>query len=174
MFAIMALLNIVKYGEQILEQTAGPIRQIDDQVHQLASDMLTTMHAASGVGLAAPQVGAGKRLIVVDLSEFKKPRDCHILINPEIISSSGSVRDAEGCLSFPDMTVRVIRPERVVVRAESLDGKRIEIEAEDLLARALCHEIDHLNGILFINRMQTLRRNLFLRRIRRLRQAGKW
>jgi peptide deformylase len=173
-FTIMALLKIVKFGDQVLTRAAAPIIRIDDRVQQLASDMVATMHTASGVGLAAPQVGVLDRLIIVDLSCGLKKKDIHILINPEIISATGAIKDKEGCLSFPDLTTYVIRPKKIVVRAADLSGKKLEIEADHLLARAFCHEIDHLAGVCFIERMGNISRRRFLRKIEKLRQNGKW
>jgi len=137
-------------------------------------NMVETMHTASGVGLAAPQVGILERLLVVDLSCGRDGKDLYILINPEIISVSGAAKDQEGCLSFPDLTTAVTRPKKVLVRALDLMDQKLEIEAEHYLARAFCHEIDHLEGICFVRRMGNFRRRLFLRKISRLKKTGAW
>jgi peptide deformylase len=136
--------------------------------------MVETCHAAPGIGLAAPQIGINKRIAVVDLSVGADPDSVIILVNPVVLDSSGEQREEEGCLSVPDLAERVIRPARVRVRAQDLSGEAREIEATDLLARALCHEMDHLNGMLFVDRLRGLKRELTWRKIHRQKEKGIW
>ena len=136
--------------------------------------MVETCHAAPGIGLAAPQIGINKRVAVVDLSVGADPDSVIILVNPVVLDSSGEQREEEGCLSVPDLAERVIRPARVRVRAQDLSGEAREIEATDLLARALCHEMDHLNGMLFVDRLRGLKRELTWRKIHRQKEKGIW
>lgn len=144
----MAIRNIVKYGDEILGKKCRTVEKIDDRINTLIDDMLDTLYDADGVGLAAPQVGVLKRIAIIDIGEGPI-----ILINPEIISEEGSQSGAEGCLSYPGKFGEVERPMRVVARAADRDGKVREIEGEGLLARALCHEIDHLDGHMFIEKV---------------------
>ncbi len=166
--------KIVKYPEPVLSQPGEPVTEFDDELRQLVADMFETMYSAQGIGLAAPQVGISKRLTVIDLSVGKEPKDKLVLINPEIISSEGKLYEEEGCLSFPDIRERVARAAKVRIRAQDEHGKWFEMDGEELLSRAFQHEIDHLNGILFIFRMSPLKRNLNLRKIRKLQSEGKW
>lgn len=136
--------------------------------------MVETCHAAPGIGLAAPQIGINKRIAVVDLSVGADPDSVIILVNPVVLDSSGEQREEEGCLSVPDLAERVIRPARVRVRAQDLSGEAREFEATDLLARALCHELDHLNGMLFVDRLRGLKRELSWRKIHRQKEKGIW
>ncbi|MHB2009648.1 MAG: peptide deformylase, partial [Acidobacteriaceae bacterium] len=129
---------------------------------------------AQGIGLAAPQIGVSKRLTVIDLSFQKKPEDKIVLINPEVVEIKGKQVEEEGCLSLPEIRDRVVRAAEVKVRAQDADGKPIEVEGTELLARAIQHEIDHLDGILFIFRLSRLKRDLQLRKIRKLQKAGEW
>ena len=144
----MALRNIRTYEDEILRKNSRIVDEINDRVKILIKDMFETMYDANGIGLAAPQVGILKRVIVVDVGENPVA-----LINPEIVSAEGSEIDNEGCLSIPHQSGDVERPKKIVVKALDLEGKEIEIKAEDLFARALCHEIDHLNGILYIDKL---------------------
>lgn len=164
----MALLEIKKYPEKILKEKAAPVESIDGNLQRLIDDMVNTMYAAPGVGLAAPQVGVSKRLIVIDVSmkeEEKTP--LIVLINPEIIEGEGIVEDEEGCLSLPQYITTVKRAERVVVKGLNREGKPIEIEGTGLLSRALQHEIDHLNGILIIDRISPIKREFFKKRFKK-------
>ena len=146
----MALRNILTQENPRLRKTSKEVKEINDKIKQLLDDMAETMYQAQGVGLAAPQVGVLKKVVVVDVSET---RDQLLeLINPEIIETEGEERDKEGCLSVPGETGIVIRPKKVKVRALNRDGETVEYEGEDLLARAFCHEIDHLSGVLFIDK----------------------
>jgi peptide deformylase len=132
------------------------------------------MYDAQGIGLAAPQIGVSKRLTVIDLSFQKRPQDKIVLINPEVVEINGKQVEEEGCLSLPEIRDRVVRAAEVKVRAQDADGKPIEVEGTELLARAIQHEIDHLDGILFIFRLSRLKRDLQLRKIRKLQKAGEW
>ncbi|KAJ51504.1 peptide deformylase [Clostridium tetanomorphum] len=144
----MALRNIRKFGDEILRKKSRVVEKIDNRILTLLDDMLETMYENSGVGLAAPQVGILKRVVVIDIGEGPL-----FLINPEIIESEGSYIDEEGCLSIPGRQGAVERPYRVKVKALNREGKEIVVEGEEFLAKALCHEIDHLNGILFVDKI---------------------
>jgi peptide deformylase len=168
------ILTIVKYPEPVLSQPGEPVAEFDDELRKLVADMFETTYAAQGVGLAAPQVGVSKRLTVIDVSLGKDPKDRLVLVNPEIISSEGRLYDEEGCLSFPDIREKVVRAAKVRIRAQNEYGKWFEMDGEELLSRAFQHEIDHLDGILFIFRMSPLKRNLNLRKIRKMQAEGTW
>jgi peptide deformylase len=165
---------IVKYGDPVLERPAAPVTEFDDKLRQLCADMFISMYAASGVGLAAPQIGLGMRLAVVDTSIGKNPEAKIVIANPEVIHTEGEQREEEGCLSLPGHRGNVIRPLFVTINAQDAYGKKFEMRGENLLARAFCHEIDHLHGILFITHLSMLKRDLIKRRIRKLRKAGDW
>jgi peptide deformylase len=165
---------IVKYGDPILEKPTTPIKKFDADLEQLTEDMFTSMYAAQGVGLAAPQIGLGLRLAVVDVTGGKNPEAKIVLANPEIIHAEGEKREEEGCLSIPGFRGYVLRPQFVTVKAQNTKGESFEIRGEDLLARAFCHEIDHLNGILFIQHLSLLKRDLIKRKIKKLRKQGEW
>lgn len=147
----MAIRNIVKTGDPVLTKVCRPVERFDAKLHQLLDDMYETMLEANGVGLAAPQVGLLRRLCVIDVGDG--PIE---LINPEIIETSGSQNDAEGCLSFPGEFGMVERPNYVKVRAQDRNGEWYEMEGEELLARAFCHEIDHLDGVLFVTKVSRM------------------
>ncbi len=146
----MALREIRISGDEILRKNARKVEQVDDKIKELLEDMVETMHQFNGVGLAAPQVGILKRVIVIDLYDGNPPLK---LVNPEIKKAKGEQEVEEGCLSFPNQFARVIRPKELVVKALDENGKKVEINAKDLLAQALAHEIDHLNGVLFVDKM---------------------
>ncbi len=165
---------IVKFPDPILQQPAEPVTVFDAELRKLVDDMFTSMYDAQGIGLAAPQIGVSKRLTVIDLSFQKRPEDKIVLINPEVIEIKGKQVEEEGCLSLPEIRDRVVRAAEVRVRAQDADGKPIEVEGTELLARAMQHEIDHLDGILFIFRLSRLKRDLQLRKIRKLQKAGEW
>lgn len=167
----MAVREILIIGHPMLSRKAEPVEHIDDDIVRLARDMVETMHGAPGIGLAAPQVNVGKRLIVVDLSVGDNQEDLIVLINPEIVSQEGEVVCEEGCLSVPDIREQVSRPYRVLVTGKNLDGRTVEIEGEDLLARTLCHEIDHLDGILFVEKLSPLKRALIRKKLKKNRSA---
>lgn len=165
---------IVKYPDPILQKPAEPVTTFDAKLRELVDDMFTSMYDAQGIGLAAPQIGISKRLTVIDLSFQKDPKQKIVLINPEIVEKTGKQVEEEGCLSLPEIRDRVVRAAEVKVRAQDAHGKTIEVEGTELLSRALQHEIDHLDGILFIFRLSRLKRDLQLRRIRKLQKAGDW
>lgn len=164
----MSVLPIRIFPDDVLRQRCPPVESFDDDLRRLVDDMVETMHAAPGVGLAAPQVGVLQRVMVVDLSVGEDAEQIHVFVNPEIVEEAGSVIDFEGCLSIPGLNEKVRRPERVRVRARGVDGKELEIEAEDWLARAICHETDHLNGILFVDHLRGLRREKARRQLKKL------
>jgi peptide deformylase len=165
---------ITKYGAPVLEAKAKPVERFDEKLALLCEDMFSSMYAASGVGLAAPQIGMGIRLAVIDVTVGKNPEARLVLANPEIIHIEGDQREEEGCLSLPSFRGAVLRPSYVTIRAQNVTGKTFEMKGEGLLARAFCHEIDHLNGILFIQHLSMLKRDLIKRRVRKLRKAGDW
>jgi peptide deformylase len=165
---------IVKFGDPVLERATKPVEKFDEELQTLAADMFESMYAAQGVGLAAPQIGIGLRLAVIDVTNGKNPEAKIVCANPEIIHAEGEQREEEGCLSLPGFRGYVARPQYVTVRAQDAAGKEFEMRGEQLLARAFCHEIDHLNGILFINHLSMLKRDLIKRKIRKFRKAGEW
>jgi len=165
---------IVKYGDPVLETASKPIETFDDELQKLVVDMFESMYAANGVGLAAPQIGIGRRLAVIDVSNGKNPEAKIVCINPEVIHAEGEQREEEGCLSIPGFRGHVLRPQFVTVRAQDASGKEFEMRGEGLLARAFCHEIDHLNGVLFITHLSMLKRDMIKRKIRKLKKAGEW
>jgi peptide deformylase len=165
---------ITKYGAPVLESPTKPIEKFDDELAKLCEDMFESMYVAQGVGLAATQIGLSKRLAVVDVSVGKNPEAKLVLANPEILHVEGDQREEEGCLSLPGFRGNVLRPAYVTVRAQNLKGEVFEMRGEGLLARAFCHEIDHLDGILFIQHLSMLKRDLIKRRIRKMRKTGDW
>jgi peptide deformylase len=165
---------IVKYGDPILEKPGAPVKKFDAELEQLAEDMFASMYAAQGVGLAAPQIGLSLRLAVVDVTGGKNPEAKIVLANPEVVHAEGEVREQEGCLSVPGFRGYVMRPQFVTVKAQNAKGETFEIRGENLLARAFCHEIDHLNGILFLQHLSMLKRDLIRRKIKKLRKQGEW
>jgi len=168
------MLKIVKYPEPVLSQPGEPVTEFDADLAKLAEDMFETMYASQGIGLAAPQVAVSKRVTVIDLSQGKDPAQKLVLVNPEVILREGRQYEEEGCLSFPEIREKVVRAGKVRVRAQDLKGKWFEMDGEELLARAFQHEIDHLDGMLFIFRMSALKRDLALRRIRKMQREGTW
>jgi peptide deformylase len=166
--------SIIKYGDPILEKPTPAITEFVPELEELTEDMFASMYAAQGVGLAAPQIGKNLRLTVVDVTAGKNPEGKIVLINPEIIHAEGEKREEEGCLSLPGFRGYVVRPQFVTVKAQNAKGEPFEIRGEDLLARAFCHEIDHLNGILFIQHLSMLKRDLIRRKIKKLRKQGEW
>src|SRR6266446_10991218 len=165
---------ITKYGAAVLESPTATIQKFDDQLAKLCEDMFESMYVAQGVGLAATQIGLSKRLAVIDVSVGKNPEAKLVLANPEIIHVEGDQREEEGCLSIPGFRGSVLRPAYVTIRAQNVNGQEYEMRGEGLLARAFCHEIDHLNGILFIQHLSMMKRDLIKRRIRKLRKTGEW
>jgi peptide deformylase len=166
--------EIVKYPDPILQRPTEQVTEFDEQLRTLAEDMFESMYKAIGIGLAAPQIGVGKRMTVIDLSNQKDAKDKIVLVNPEIIHKEGKQVEEEGCLSLPDIRDKVSRAMKVKVKAQDLEGKWFEMEGEELLARAFQHEIDHLDGILFPWRVSALKRDLILRKIRRMQKSGEW
>jgi len=166
--------EIVKYPDPILQRPTEPVTEFDDDLRTLVDDMFESMYEAKGIGLAAPQIGVPKRITVIDLSFKENPKDKIVLINPEIIYREGKQYEEEGCLSLPDIREKVSRASKVKVRAQNAKGEWFEIDGEELLARAFQHEIDHLDGVLFIFRVSALKRDLILRRIRKLQKTGEW
>jgi peptide deformylase len=165
---------IVKYGDPVLEKPAAPITTFDDELRKLVDDMFESMYAAHGVGLAAPQIGISKRIAVIDVT-FKEDPDAKIvLVNPEIIHTEGKLTSTEGCLSLPEFRENVTRPRKVTARAQDLNGKTIEVTGEELLARALVHETDHLNGKLYLSHISALKRDMLKRKVRKLVKLGEW
>jgi peptide deformylase len=165
---------ILKYGDSVLHRPAEPVVEVTAEVAGLARDMVETMYAAPGIGLAAPQVGVPVRLFVVDLTLGRDPKGLIVLVNPEMVDRDGMQLEDEGCLSLPGFSATVARPARATVRGITLDGQETVIEGRGLLARALQHEMDHLDGHVFLERLRGLRRNLIVRRIRRQMRCGRW
>ena len=171
--------QIVKYlNNPVLERPSATVTEFDTpELHTLLEDMFETMYAAHGVGLAAPQIDIPKRITVIDVSAAEEqPRDPEriVLINPEVIAKEGRQTGEEGCLSIPGFREPVTRARKSTVRAQNAKGEWFEVSGEDLLSRAFQHEIDHLNGILFINHLSALKRDLIKRKIRKLQKAGEW
>ena len=165
---------IVKYPNAVLEKPTEQVTVFDDDLRKLTDDMFESMYAAQGVGLAAPQIGKSLRVAVIDVSIGKNPEARLVLANPEIVHAEGEQREEEGCLSLPSFRGMVMRPLFVTVRAQNAAGEPWEMRGENLLARAFCHEIDHLDGVLFIQHLGMLKRDLIRRKIRKLLKAGQW
>jgi peptide deformylase len=169
------VLRILKYGEPVLEQPADHVSDFNTpDLNQLIENMFETMYAAKGVGLAAPQVGISKRVTVIDISVGEDETKKLVLINPEIVAREGSQVGEEGCLSIPGFREPVTRANKVSVKAHNEKGEPIELSGEELLARAFQHEIDHLNGKLFINHLSALKRDIIRRKIKKMQKAGEW
>jgi len=172
----MAVLSIRKYGDPVLRKRAEELHpsEIDDELQTLIEDMIETMYAEPGVGLAANQIGVAKRLAVIDLTVGEEPDNVHVLINPEIIDEFGECTAEEGCLSIPDFVEMVSRPERVKVRYLDRKGQSREMVGEGLMARAICHEIDHLDGVMFVDYLRGFKKDRILRKIAKQVKAGLW
>jgi peptide deformylase len=166
--------QVVKWPDPVLARRGEEITVFDAALKQLVEEMFESMYEAQGIGLAAPQIALSKRITVIDVSFRKNPEDKLVLINPQVIAAEGKQVEEEGCLSLPDIREKVQRAARVKVKAQDVTGKWFEVEGEELLARALQHEIDHLDGVLFIDRLSRLKRELVLRRIRKLQKNGEW
>ena len=165
---------IVKYGDSVLEKPAATVSVFDDELQKLIEDMFESMYAAHGVGLAAPQIGISKKIAVIDCS-FKEDMSAKmVIINPEIVKKEGRQTHSEGCLSLPDFRENVTRAMKCTVRAQDTEGNWFETEGEELLARAMQHETDHLNGKLFISHISALKRDLIRRKIKKLHKLGEW
>jgi peptide deformylase len=168
------ILKIVKFPEPVLQQPGEPVTEFDGELRKFVANLFETMYASQGIGLAAQQVGVAKRVTVIDLSLGKDPAQKLVLINPEVISREGKQYEEEGCLSFPDIREKIARAAKVRIRAQDEKGKWFEMDGEELLSRAFQHEIDHLDGMLFIFRMSALKRDLNLRKIRKMQREGTW
>jgi peptide deformylase len=166
--------EVVKYPDPVLARPGAPVTVFDDALRQFVAEMFESMYAAQGIGLAAPQISISQRITVIDVSFKKDPKDKLVLINPEVVEKSGKQVEEEGCLSLPDIREKVQRAAWVKVKAQNEHGNWFEVEGEELLARALLHEIDHLDGVLFIDRISRLKRELVLRKIKKLQKAGEW
>ncbi|HKV95192.1 MAG TPA: peptide deformylase [Candidatus Angelobacter sp.] len=165
---------IVLYGNPVLEMPAEPVTEFNEELKKLVDDMFESMYAAHGVGLAAPQIGIAKRLAVIDVTFKEDPTAKLVLVNPEIIRREGKQTGQEGCLSLPEFRENVTRANVATVRAQDVNGNWFEKTGDELLARALQHEIDHLNGRLFISHVSGLKRDLIKRKIKKLVRAGEW
>ena len=170
----MALLKIAHYPDPVLLIPGHPVTKFDDELRQLVNDMFDTMEQARGVGLAAPQVNVSKRLFVMDCSGGREPRQRIALINPEVIRVEGQQIGEEGCLSFPGIYLNVKRELRAIVRAHDVNGKLFEVDGDELTARCMLHETDHCDGIVFLDKTTTLKRQMVKRKIRKLQKAGEW
>ncbi len=168
----MAVLPIRLYPDPILRVKCAPVERFDNELSELAEAMVETMVAAPGVGLAAPQVGVELRLAVVDVSVGKHAEELRVLVNPQLLQQVGREVEAEACLSLPGISERVARPTQVKLQAQNLAGKTFEFSAEGFEARAICHELDHLDGILFYDHVRGLRRDRVRRQLRRLARSG--
>jgi peptide deformylase len=165
---------IVKYGDRVLQSKAAPVGEITADVQQLIDDMIATMYAAPGVGLAAPQLGVPLRIFTLDISVGRRAEELRVFINPEFVEREGTQLEEEGCLSVPGFVATVLRPKRVIVRGLDRTGKEQVLEGTELLARALQHEIDHLDGTLFLDRLRGLKRQQIVRKIHKMRRSGEW
>jgi peptide deformylase len=165
---------IVRYGNPVLEKPAETVTEFNGDLRKLTDDMFESMYAAHGVGLAAPQIGIGRRIVVIDITFKEDPDAKLVLINPEIIKTEGRQRGSEGCLSLPDFREEVTRAAVVTVRAQDLEGKWFEKTGDGMLARAFLHETDHLNGRLYISHISALKRDLIKRKVKKLMRAGEW
>ncbi len=170
----MALLGIVKYPEPILHAVGKPVEHFDDELKKLVADMFETMYAARGVGLAAPQVNVSQRLFVMDVPDEEGKSNKVVAVNPEVIYVEGEQMGDEGCLSFPSIYVPIQRNQRAVLRAQDVAGNWFELEGENLTARCVLHETDHCDGIVFLNRMTVLKREMAKRKIKKLQKTGQW
>lgn len=165
---------IVKYGDRILNDKASVVEEITADVDRVIDDMVKAMHAAPGIGLAAPQIGVPLRICIVDLSVGRRAEDLRVMINPEFVEREGTQLEEEGCLSLPGFTATVLRPKRATIRALDRQGRDHFVEGKELLARALQHEIDHLDGTLFVDRLRDIKRRHIVGQIQKLRRAGRW
>ena len=165
---------ILKYGDQILHEPARRVETVTAEIDRLVEDMIETMYAAPGIGLAATQIGVGLRIFVVDVSIGRNPADLIVMINPEFVERDGMQLEEEGCLSVPGFNATVVRPERAIVKGLDRTGQEQQREGKGLLARAFQHEMDHLDGMLFVDRLRGIKRDLIVKRIRKLARSGKW
>ena len=165
---------ILLWGEQVLEKPAAIVTNVTDAEVKLVQDMTETMYKAPGVGLAAPQIGVSQRIMVTDATGGEQKGHLLTILNPEIVVAEGEQYEEEGCLSIPGFSANVLRPKKIVLRGTDLDGKEILLEGSDLLARAFCHELDHLNGIFFLEHLSFIKRDMIKRKIKKLIRDGKW
>ncbi len=165
---------ILRYGERPLHQPAADVKNFDADLQRLVDDMIETMYAAPGVGLAATQIGVPLRVFVVDVSVGRNPSDLRVVVNPQMVSLDGMQLEEEGCLSVPGFNATVVRPARLVVHGLDRQGQEQTIEGTELLARALQHEMDHLDGTVFVDRLRGIKRDLIVRKIQKLKRTGKW
>lgn len=165
---------IVKFGAEVLEREAAPVTEFDAKFQQLVEDMFESMYAAHGIGLAAPQIGLSLQLNVIDITSGQDPKAKFVLANPQVLYTDGVQREEEGCLSLPGFHAIVRRPARVTIKAQDAAGKKVTCIGEGLLARAFCHETDHLHGKLFIAHISALKRDLIRRKVKKLARAGEW
>ena len=165
---------ILRYGASVLHEQARPVEALTSEIDRLVNDMIETMYAAPGVGLAAVQVGVPKRLFVMDCSGGKDPSQRIVMINPEVIAQEGNQDGDEGCLSFPGIFFGVERNLRAIVRAHDVNGKEFELDGTELTARCMLHETDHCDGIVFLDRMSPLKREIVKRKIKKAQKAGEW
>lgn len=165
---------IVRYGADVLHQPAAPVEAVTPEIQSLINDMIQTMYAAPGVGLAAPQVGVGVRIFVCDISLGRNAGDLLTFVNPTFVERDGMQLEEEGCLSAPGFNATVARPARAVLKGLDRDGNEQTVEATGLLARCFQHEMDHLDGTLFIDRLRGLQKDFIVRKIKKLARAGKW
>ena len=165
---------ILKYGDTTLHTPARPVDAITPEIERLIDDLIETMYAAPGIGLAAPQVGVPLRVFVVDVSVGRDPKALLSLVNPEFVEREGTQLEEEGCLSVPGFNATVVRPTRAVMKALDRSGQEQRYEATGLLARAFQHEMDHLDGVLFVDRLRGIKRDIIVRKIRKLTRSGKW
>ncbi|MGI4830452.1 MAG: peptide deformylase [Janthinobacterium lividum] len=166
--------EVIKYPDPVLARKGAKVTEFGPELVEFVADMFESMYAAQGIGLAAPQIGVSKQITVIDTSFKKDPKDKLVLINPVIVDRHGSQYEEEGCLSFPEIREKVKRSAWVNVRAQDEFGEFFEVDGEELLSRALQHEIDHLHGTLFIDHLSRLKRDLVGRRIRKLQKNGEW
>jgi peptide deformylase len=165
---------LLRYGAPVLHEPASPVAEVTPEIDRLITDMVQTMYAAPGIGLAAPQVGVSLRILVVDISIGRDPNGLIVMVNPEFVLREGMQLEEEGCLSVPGFNATVVRPARVILQGLDRSGVEREVEGSGLLARAFQHEMDHLDGTLFVDRLRGIKKDLIVRRIRKLTKAGKW
>ena len=165
---------ILRYGEAPLHQPAVDVAAIDDELQRLVDDMIETMYAAPGVGLAATQIGVSRRVFVIDVSLGRNAQDLIVMINPVFVERDGMQLEEEGCLSIPGFNATVVRPARAIVRGLDRTGAERTLEGQGLLARAFQHEMDHLDGTVFVDRLRGIKKDLIVRKIHKLRRTGRW
>jgi len=168
------ILPLLRYGANALHQPAAPVAEMTADIDRLITNMVETMYAAPGIGLAAPQVGVPLRIFVIDLSMGRDPNGLITMINPEFVERDGLQLEEEGCLSVPGFNATVVRPQRAIVKGLDREGNLRQVDGEGLLARAFQHEMDHLDGMLFIDRLRGIKKDMIVRKIRKLAKAGKW